>query len=111
MELEEKLIKKGVETLEKEVKSEIKKKNFLNSFKFSFLILFLFLAVSQHPDLLTDPISRFENLPNAAIFMMGSFHPLILTLLAYPFLAIAKFIAKPLIKPLVKAFIRDTLKQ
>ena len=69
MELEEKLIKKGTETLEKEVNKELKKGTFLNSFKFSYLVLFIFLAISMHPDLLTNPMDRFSSLPDSAVFM------------------------------------------
>ena len=51
-----------------------------------FLLLFLILAIAQHPDLLTHPIERLSKLPTAGAYGIGFIHPIIFSILAYLFL-------------------------
>jgi len=66
-----------------------------------FLVIFLLLTGLQHPDIFTDPIARFEKLPEAGAYGFGMFHPLVFTLFVYLVVSLVWFFIRKL-KNLIK---------
>lgn len=51
-------------------------------------IVFVVMAVIQHPDLLINPVDRISDLPKAVVYGMGPLHPFIFALIGYAFVAL-----------------------
>lgn len=59
-----------------------------------FLIVFVILALIQHPDLLTSPLTRLSDLPTAGAYGLGSVHPLVFALVGYLLLWIVRLVIR-----------------
>ncbi|MCH9814666.1 MAG: hypothetical protein K0U47_12080 [Epsilonproteobacteria bacterium] len=55
-----------------------------------FLVIFLILAIGQHPDFLTSPLERIVQLPQAGAYGLGAVHPLVFGLVGYLFVWIIR---------------------
>ncbi len=59
-----------------------------------FLSIFLILSLVQHPDFLSSPVDRITQLPKAAAYGLGVFHPIVFALIPYVIILIIRALLK-----------------
>lgn len=59
-----------------------------------FIIVFIVLALIQHPDLLSSPLTRLSELPTAGAYGLGAVHPLVFALVGYLLLWIVRLVIR-----------------
>jgi len=59
-----------------------------------YLAILFVLSVATHPDFITHPITRIENLPHSGAYGLGVLHPLVFSFIIYFLIFIIRFVIK-----------------
>jgi len=68
-----------------------------------FIIVFIILALGQHPDLLSTPLERLSQLPTAGAYGIGAVHPIIFSFIGYLIVGVFRLIYKGIVKLFTKS--------
>jgi len=59
-----------------------------------YIFIFITLSILTHPNFISHPINRIENLPHSGAYGLGFFHPFIFSLIIYFFIYLIRFIIR-----------------